>query len=367
MYIENMKALNRLANQVYAANSVGQIASFPEMLTVAVSNVCNYRCIMCAEWRKPKNQDLSPALIEKLEDALPFISTLYLTGGEPLIYPHLDQLLDAGARAGCNLQMVTNGALLTPKRLEKLFKHGMDKIKFSLDAVRPATYKKIRGGDLNAVLQNMKNLVEVKRALGVDHPFVEIGFVAMRSNIAELSKFVVMARKLGVDSIYVAYMAVHHPDVYEESLYHDQERSDELMLTAAQVAKEVGMPLTLPPLFRQDEKAEGLGNFRTGRGLCHEPWHSMFLWPDGNVSMCCGGGEPCGNLAEHTFPEMWNHPARVKARTRVNTPNPPKACARCFTKRQNPNRLETHFTDPTQQKRAREERRAEAEPVAEAC
>lgn len=70
MYLANMKAMNRLSNQVYAANSVGDAASFPEVITVAVSNVCNYHCLMCAEWRKPVREELSPEIIEKLEDVL---------------------------------------------------------------------------------------------------------------------------------------------------------------------------------------------------------------------------------------------------------------------------------------------------------
>jgi len=355
MYVENMKVMNRLANQVYAANSVGNVASFPEVITVAVSNVCNYQCLMCAEWRKQQREELPVEIIEKLEDVLPFVSTLYVTGGEPLLYPHLDRLLATAARSGCSLQVVTNGALLTAKRAETLLEHGLEKLKFSLDAARPATYKKIRGGDLTNVLNNLRQAVILRNSNNLPGPYIEVGFVAMRSNIAELPKFVVMAKKLGVDVIYVSYMAAHHPDVFDESLYFDQARSDELMLAAAQVAREVGIALNLPPLFHRPETAEGLEAFRSARELCYEPWRNMFLWPNGSVSMCCGGGGDCGTLAgESPFALMWNHPARVQARTRVNTQQPPKACENCFTNKQHPNRLGTHFTDPALCQRAKE-------------
>uniref|UniRef100_I2Q7J2 Putative Fe-S oxidoreductase n=1 Tax=Desulfovibrio sp. U5L TaxID=596152 RepID=I2Q7J2_9BACT len=354
MYTDNMKVLNRLANQVYAANSVGAVASFPEVITVAVSSVCNYRCLMCAEWRKPQREELSPEIIEKLEDVLPFVSTLYVTGGEPLLYPHLDRLLATASRHGCSLQLVTNGALLDAKRAVTLLGHGLEKLKFSLDAVRPATYKKIRGGDLNKVLDNLRHAVALRNASGLPGPYVEVGFVAMRSNIDELPKFVFMARKLGVDVIYVSYMAAHHADAFDESLFFDQARSDKLMIMAARVAREIGVTLNLPPLFQGNEAAEGLESFRSARELCHEPWRSMFLWPDGSVSMCCGGGGGCGSLADGSFTAMWNHPARVQARTKVNTDNPPKACASCFTNKQQPNRLETHFTDAALRQRAEE-------------
>lgn len=350
---EKMKAMNRLANQVYAANSVGQVASFQDVITVSVSSKCNYRCLMCAEWRKPVQEDLPPATIEKLEAVLPFVSTLSITGGEPLLYPHLDKLLGAATKAGCAIQLVTNGALLDQTRLSQLLGTGhLEKLKFSLDAVRPATYTAIRGGDLRPVLDNLRRAVTTRNALGLSAPYVEVGFVAMRQNIDELSKFVVMASRLGVDVIYVAYMAVHHEDAFEQSLYFEQEKSDALMLKAASVAQEVGIRINLPPLFTAQARPDQQAAFRTDRQHCSEPWRNMFLWPNGDVSMCCGGGGGCGNLNESSFSRMWNHPARIRARTLVNTPNPPKACQACFANRQRPDVLRTHFTSPELARRA---------------
>ncbi len=361
MYTHKIKRLNQLANQVYAARSIGVVDSFPEVITVAVSSRCNYRCLMCGEWRRPVQEDLPLEMIEKLEPVFPFLSTLYVTGGEPLLYPHLDTLLGKAAAAGCNLQLVTNGLLLDPKKLEMVFKHGLEKLKFSLDAVRPATYKKIRGGDLPKVLENLTRAVALRNALGLRSPYIEVGFVAMRSNIDELTKFVVMSKKLGVDVIYVSYMAVHHEDAFEESLFLDQAHSDEMMLRAAAVAKEVGILLNLPPLFAATPAGSEPGNsFRTGRATCYEPWRNMFLWPSGSVSMCCGGGGHSGSLAEGDFEQMWNSPARVHARSRVNTDKPPKSCENCFTSKQQPNRAATHFDSVELRKRAEARLAAEA-------
>ena len=286
---------------------------------------------------------------------MPFVSNLNVADGEPLLYPHLERLLAAGRKAGCTLRLVTIGALLDADRLEMLFGFGLKKLKFSLDAAKPATYRKIRGGDLSRVLRNLRRAVGVRRALGVSSPHFEVGFVAIRSNIAELPTFVPtfvgMAGDLGVDVIHVSYMVVHHADVYEESLYHEQERSDEIMPAAARIARETGVVLNLPPLFGARAAVVETDAFRSARETCFEPWRNMFLRPNGGVSMCCGGGANCGDLAGGSFTEMWNHPARVNARTRVNTDNPPKPCRRCFTVKQNPNRLDTHFSGKAEQDR----------------
>jgi MoaA/NifB/PqqE/SkfB family radical SAM enzyme len=353
MYEQNMKAMNALANQVYAANSIGEVMSFPEVITVAVSSICNYRCLMCAEWRKPVRQELSQEILAKVKPVLPFVNTLYVTGGEPFMYDKLDDLLQAGQEAGCHLQLVTNGSLLTDDNIQLVFKRQLQKLKISLDAAKPSTYKHIRGGNLDKVLRNISRVIETRNAYRLNYPYIELGFVAMRSNIAELPKFILMAKKLGVEVVYVSYMAVHHEDSFDESLFMHQELSDEWMTRSSEVAKQAGITVNLPPLFSVSGDVSQT-EFRGRQDHCFEPWRNMFLWPDGKVSMCCGGGGDTGNLATGTFHDMWNHPRRVAARKLVNTAHPPKACKDCYTQKQNPNRIGTHISNQELQKCARQ-------------
>ncbi|MDK2954968.1 MAG: hypothetical protein PWQ57_464 [Desulfovibrionales bacterium] len=353
MYEQNMKAMNALANQVYAANNIGEVMSFPEVITVAVSSICNYRCLMCAEWRRPVRQELSPEVADKLKAVLPFVNTLYVTGGEPFLYSKLDDLLQAGQQAGCHLQLVTNGSLLTDDNIQLVFQRQLQKLKISLDAAKPATYEYIRGGNLEKVLRNISRVIETRNAYGLHAPYIELGFVAMKSNIAELPKFILMAKKLGVDVVYVSYMAVHQEESFEESLFLHQELSDAWMRRASEIAKQVGLAVNLPPLFLEPPSGPQKA-FRSRQDHCFEPWRNMFLWPAGNVSMCCGGGDSTGNLTTGTFHDMWNHPKRVAARKLVNTAHPPKACKDCYTRKQDPNRIGTHISNKELQERAKQ-------------
>lgn len=345
-YLQNVKQLNAIANQVYASASVGQVDSFPEDITVAVSNRCNYKCIMCMEWRRKEEHDLPPETIEKLGDILPFAKTLYVTGGEPLMYPHLDMLFATAREAKCGLTMVTNGALLNDKNIARVLNNGLFRVKFSLDAATQATYAKIRGGNLQKVLRNISKLAEAKRAHGIDWPMLEVGFVAMRSNILELPKFVAMAAGVGINHVNVSYSVAHVEEMIPESLYFMQKEADQIMTVAKDVAEKVGVSIALPPSLFKGGGAKGASCSGNGctPSVCEDPWRSVFLWPEGRMSMCCGGGGNTGNLNDADFMEAWNHKARVAARKLVNTKNPPAQCRNCRTKRQNPNVMASLFS-----------------------
>jgi len=340
-YLENMKAMNSITNKVLAAQSVGRVMTFPEQITLMPLQACNYKCVMCNEWKADEKPEMSRELLDKIRPVLPFVRTLFITGGEPLMYKRLKELLRIGAEAGCDLWMVTNGSLLDEKRRDMVLEHGLGRIKISLDAAKPLTYKAIRGGDFFRVIGNIAQLYKSKLVNGLRFPEVQLGFVAMRKNIAELPKLVVLASEIGVKSIYVSYMGVQNEESIPESLYFHQEMSDDCMLAATEAAKRHGMLLELPPLFSEKSSPQHIFD-RSGQH-CLEPWRNLFIRPDGRCNLCCGGGGGCGNLNETSFEEMWNHPARVKARKRVNTNNPPKPCLSCKTIKQCAQDLGTHF------------------------
>ncbi|WP_319467444.1 radical SAM/SPASM domain-containing protein [uncultured Pseudodesulfovibrio sp.] len=352
-FLHNIKKLNVLGNQVYAANSVGEVDSFPSTMTIHISNRCNLRCKMCAEWRKKDETDLSLDIIEKLKDVLPFMNSIYVTGGEPLLYPHLDELFKAAKEAGCGLSMVTNGTLLNDENIERIFTHGLFRLKFSLDAATQSTYSKIRGGNLEKPLQAIEKIAKIKEMNGLDWPIIEVGYVAMKSNIDELGKFIILANKIGVNEIYVSYAVAHFEEMVPESLFFMKEHSDKQMVMAKAIADSCGMRINLPRPFSY-QPLSGRSAKSVEDTVCKAPWESMFLWANGNVSLCCGNGGDTGNLTDMDFDEMWNCKSRVAARKLVNSKNPPAACRNCVTSKQNPNMIGSLFSSAATRKMAEE-------------
>ncbi|WP_243362578.1 radical SAM protein [Fundidesulfovibrio terrae] len=365
-YAQNIKDLNELANSVYMTSHVGRVNSFPEFITVMPLVKCNYNCVMCAESERDSDKELSELALSRLEEVLPFARTLFITGGEPLMYPHLERLLRAGSQAGCELWMVSNGSLLTEKKREMLLDAGLSQVKISLDAATPKTYQKIRGGNFLKVLGNIAALSELKLRRGVHLPSIQLGFVAMRSNIAELGKLAVIAGNLGVDSIYVSTCTIHHEHMLEESLYFHQEYADHHMLKAIEMARAAGVRLERPPMFSElaAQAAQAVHQDRTS-AMCREPWKTIFVRYDGAVNLCCGGGGNCGNLNDSSFFDVWNHPARVVARERVNSLDPLPACKACHTVKQTATNISSHIPSP-ELARLGEERYGKGAPLSEA-
>jgi len=95
------------------------------------------------------------------------------------------QYVKKRGRKGIITMVVTNGSLFTEEKIEELEESGLDILNFSLDALTPETYSKIRKGlDFNHVLKNLENIIHSNY-----HHSLVVSFVKQKSNIDELQKF----------------------------------------------------------------------------------------------------------------------------------------------------------------------------------
>jgi MoaA/NifB/PqqE/SkfB family radical SAM enzyme len=228
--------------------------------------------------------------------------------------------------------MVTNGSLLTRTQAAHLVDQQVAKVKFSIDAGTPKTYSSIRNYNFFKVLKNITRLTEEKIRRNSAFPAIEIGFVAMRRNIRDLSRLVAIAAEIGASSVRVAHCFMGAPEVAEESLRQEPELSDLEMLKACRVAGEVGIELSLPPVFDKSlfAKPESRHVSRELTRRCTDPWTFLWINHDGEGRLCCSGGTGSyGNINEMDFMDFWNHPLRRKVRRSLNNGPLPPQCARC--------------------------------------
>jgi len=99
---------------------------------------CNLSCGYCNEF-----DDFSkPVPIEELRKRVNHLANLgasivTISGGEPLLHPDLDDLIRAIRRRGMIAGLITNGYLLTPDRVQRLNRAGLDHMQISIDNVQP--------------------------------------------------------------------------------------------------------------------------------------------------------------------------------------------------------------------------------------
>jgi len=99
---------------------------------------CNLSCAYCNEYdnfSKPITLKVMFARVDQLAALGTTIVTL--SGGEPLLHPELEEIIRRIRRHGILAGMITNGYLLTPQRIERLNRAGLDHLQISIDNVRP--------------------------------------------------------------------------------------------------------------------------------------------------------------------------------------------------------------------------------------
>ncbi|MEM6449559.1 MAG: radical SAM/SPASM domain-containing protein [Cyanobacteria bacterium P01_D01_bin.105] len=127
--------------------SIDHYLNYLERIHLEVTNVCNFKCEFCPDAimeRKRGHMDfdlLIKALDEIAEQNLAKIVAFHLMG-EPLIYPHIFEGIEAALTRHINLHLTTNGSTfhIRPDHIQKLVSSGIPKVTISLQTPDPDTF-----------------------------------------------------------------------------------------------------------------------------------------------------------------------------------------------------------------------------------
>lgn len=175
-------------------------------LYLYLSSSCNLSCRHC--WITPRLVDAQPdpgevidvkALRAAIAEAKPLgLSSVKLTGGEPLLHPCFREICDLATREELDLVMETNGTLLSAD-LARYLKNetSMEFISVSIDSADAARHDAFRGanGAFTAVLQGLDHLV----AAGYEN--VQVIMSVHRSNRDEIEDVARLSAAHGAASL----------------------------------------------------------------------------------------------------------------------------------------------------------------------
>src|SRR5512136_2901179 len=125
-------------------------------LRIALTPLCNLRCIYCHHEGEVKPEREMPAeMVVSVAKAAASLGvrSLKFTGGEPLLRRDLGDLISQ-MPPGLDLSLTTNGIFLA-EQAHALAAAGLDRVNISLDSLQPGPYAAITGGrvgDLELVL-----------------------------------------------------------------------------------------------------------------------------------------------------------------------------------------------------------------------
>ena len=166
-------------------------------LTIPLLEACNFRCVYCPPEGETYHTPKTVFLPEKICGVLDTVMAVGMTkvrfsGGEPLMYPHLEQVIDYAVNLGLEVHMNTNGYFL----LQQLpwLQHYKDKItvKVSLDA------------HSNEALQAVSKVSKIERVIegirqGAAAGIVKrLNFVLTRLNADQIPGILALCKELGL-------------------------------------------------------------------------------------------------------------------------------------------------------------------------
>ena len=110
----------------------------PIMAHIIPIRRCNLSCAYCNEY----DNYSKPVPLETIRHRLELLGNLRtgvitLSGGEPLLHPDLDDIIRAIRKNALLAGLITNGYLLTARRVEELNEAGLDYLQISIDNVMP--------------------------------------------------------------------------------------------------------------------------------------------------------------------------------------------------------------------------------------
>jgi len=164
-----------------------------EELDLYLTDKCNLHCDFCSvQTNKMSNEISFPKIKDIILEAKKYgLEELHLTGGEPTLRNDLEGIVSFAALHGLNVRLITNGTLLSRRRLEKLVDCGLKSIMISLDGMEDY-HNAVRGeASYEKILQTIYN------AIALDM-LVRVNSVAWLNNQNEIMQLANFLNEIGV-------------------------------------------------------------------------------------------------------------------------------------------------------------------------
>lgn len=148
------------------------VDDFPPCLQIEPTSICNYRCVFCyqtdpnfhipeAGHQGSMSMDLFKSLVDQAEGQCEAVTLA--SRGEPLLCPHLPEMLAYLDGKFLGLKLNTNASMLNERLAHALLQTRINTLVFSVDAASDVAYEQLRrGGKLKRVIENIKMFISIK-------------------------------------------------------------------------------------------------------------------------------------------------------------------------------------------------------------
>jgi MoaA/NifB/PqqE/SkfB family radical SAM enzyme len=156
---KKVRSIDRRYREARMVATALKSAHHPILAQIIPIRRCNLSCAYCNEYDKTSEPVPTEEMLRRI-DQLAALGTTAITfsGGEPLLHPELERIVERIRRHGAIATLITNGYLLTAQRIERLNRAGLDYLQISIDNVMPDDVSK---KSLKVLDQKLRSLAEL--------------------------------------------------------------------------------------------------------------------------------------------------------------------------------------------------------------
>lgn len=204
-----------------------------KFLQIEPTTRCNFSCKFCCG-RHFDQIDLGYEEYKNIIDCFEDVSYLELQGeGEPLLNSSFFDMVTYAKQKGIKVSTITNGSLFTDKNIEALLNSGMDSIYVSIESVEKEQFKKIRGGNLEAVISGIEKLIKLRNNLNMRKPTIGFAVTVLNETKEMINEIFNIYSELGMDggiTIQFLNKTENYAKYYDEGMQQQTLSQKEKML-----------------------------------------------------------------------------------------------------------------------------------------
>jgi MoaA/NifB/PqqE/SkfB family radical SAM enzyme len=246
---------------------------------------CNLSCAYCNEYDDFSKPVPLATLHERL-DRLADLGTTIITisGGEPLLHPELDLVITHVRRRGMIAGMITNGYLLTPERVQRLNRAGLEHLQISIDNVMP-----------DEVSKKSLKVLDKKLQILAEHADFHVNINSVVGGGIKNPTDALVIGKRAVELGFTSTVGIIHDGGGQLQPLRPDEREVYMEMRAMEKRSYAQIN------YFQDNIAHG----RENRWRCRAGSRYLYICEDGLVHYCSQQrGYPATPLAEYTLKDI---------------------------------------------------------------
>lgn len=191
-------------------------------LYIEPTTKCNLNCKMCFRhtWFDEPICDLSLQDYRHILSTMPSsVETIFFGGmGEPLFHKDILEMIRLAADTGADVELLTNGTLLTEEMISGIVDAGLTRLWISIDDLEAVDCDLSGHGHSQQVLKNIRSFNHIRQAkmTGIA---LGITFVAMKSNVHQLAKLPFFIAQFLIDEVNISNISPTDEASQQEMLY----------------------------------------------------------------------------------------------------------------------------------------------------